>query len=195
MLTKRKLVILLVIVVALFVFVSVGFADGFSHVINPATERVPAVVPPQLAPPKDAVTYVNQPAGTDITAPDKRSVAQLAAPPSDLAQELAVSIGEIRATPDPTTMSFQVLASVRYGGGGHTVLVTTARPSAAAAQMPVILGDTHKLADGSTAWTRTGMPGEMPNQVVFLRDDLIITVAGDLPISSLQELATRVVIR
>ncbi len=196
MLTKRRLVTLLVVVLAVFVFASVGLADGFMNVINPATARVPAVVPPPLAPPKDAATYVNQPVGTVITAPDKRPVAQLAAPPADLARELAVYFPAIAATTDPTMVSFQILASVRYRGNGHTVLVTTARPSAAAAQTPAVLGEhTIKLADGSTAWSMTGIPSDTPNQVVFLRDNLISTVAGDLPISSLQELAAQVVIK
>ncbi len=195
MLTKRKLVILLVVVLALFVFASVGLADGFMNVINPAAARVPAVVPPQLAPPKDAATYVNQPVGTVITAPDKRPVAQLAAPPADIGQEMAVYFPATAATTDPATVSFQILASVRYRGDGHTVLVTTARPSGAAAQTPVALGNPIKLADSSTAWSMTGVPSDTPNQVVFLRDDLIITVAGDLPIRSLQELAAQIVIK
>jgi hypothetical protein len=46
--------------------------------------------------------------------------------PPDLARELAVSIAAIRATPDPSMVSFHVLASVRYRANGRVVQDETA---------------------------------------------------------------------
>ncbi len=194
MLFKHRLLILLVFVIVLFVGATAAFASGFLNVLNPETAKGPAIVPPLLAPPGQA-GYANQPAGEGIIAPDHRPVAQLLAPPADLAQSLAVNFPDGPSEASSATISYSILASVRYGGNGHTLLVTTARPSRAAAQQPTVLGNqTIKLRDGTTAWVTTGIPTDTPNQVVFLRDDLIITVAGDLPISSLAELAEQVII-
>lgn len=196
MLTKRKLAGLLVIMVILLGVATAAVGSGFINIVNPENPAIiPAIVPPQLAPPGQT-GYTNQPAKAVITAPDKRPVAQFAAPPVDLAQGLAVNFPHSRPEQDSTIVAFAILASVRYTGNGQTVLVTTARPSSAAAQQPISLGNqTIKLDDGSTAWAMTGIPTDTPNQVVFLRNDLIITVASDLPINVLRDLAGQVIIK
>ncbi len=192
--TKRKLSGLLAIAVLLLVSTTAAFASGFLNVLNPETAKGPAIVPPLLAPPGQA-GYANQPAGEGIIAPDHRPVAQLLAPPADLSQSLAVNFPNGPSEASSAMISYSILASVRYGGNGHTLLVTTARPSRAAAQQPTVLGNqTIKLPEGTTAWVTTGIPGDTPNQVVFLRNDLIITVAGDLPVSSLAEFAEQVIV-
>ncbi len=179
--TKRKLSGLLAIAVLLLVSTTAAFASGFLNVLNPETAKGPAIVPPLLAPPGQA-GYANQPAGEGIIAPDHRPVAQLLAPPADLAQSLAVNFPDGPSEASSATISYSILASVRYGGNGHTLLVTTARPSRAAVQQPTVLGNqTIKLPDGTTAWVTEGIPGDTPNQVVFLRDDLIITVGVIYP--------------
>ncbi len=195
MLTKRKFLGLLAIVAISIVFVTTVTSSGFINVRDPETAKGPVIVPPLLAPPGQA-GYISQQTGSVITAPDGRPVAQLAAPPVDLAQGIAVNLPNSNPMQNAATVSYAILASVRYTGNGHIVLVTTARPSLAAAQQPSVLGDqTVKLDDGSTAWGATGIPGDTPNQLVLVRGDLIITIAGDLPINSLKVLAAQVVIK
>jgi hypothetical protein len=128
--------------------------------------------------------------------PDDRPVAYLAQQPSGLTQAMAVNFPDIIDWSSPDSVEFSVLASVRYSGSGHIVLVTTARPSPEAARLPWVLGDeTIQLADGSSAWVSTNQPGETPNRLVMLRDDLIITVASDLPIETVQELVSQIVVK
>jgi len=147
-----------------------------------------------LAPPSQA-GYTTQQSAV-ITHPDGRSVAQLAKLPTDLAQSISANFPDNQTPQDPNTVSYRVLASIRYMGNGRTVMVTTARPSVATASKSALFGnETVTLNDGSTAWITTGMPGDAPNRVVFIRDDLIITVAGDLPIDALKAMAAQIVIR
>ncbi|HET8625923.1 MAG TPA: hypothetical protein VFL91_00785 [Thermomicrobiales bacterium] len=82
-------------------------------------------------------------------------------------------------------VSFSNLASVRYTVAGHDVLVTTFRPSLAASERLLVLGQrTVQLTNGATAWVTSGLiptyPGGPTNQVVQVRGDLLITVASDL---------------
>jgi len=194
MLTRSKLLGLLAMAVILISSVAAVVASGFINVRNPeALQGGPAIVPPALIPPGQE-GYTNWPSDIVITAPDGRSVAQLAKPPAGIAQAIAVNLPDIQPVPD-TMVSYAVLASVRYTGNGHTVFVTTARPSPAAAQQTALLGDqTVQLANGSTAWVRTGTSGN-PNQVVLVQDNLIITVAGDLALNDLLALAVDIVIK
>lgn len=161
-------------------------------------ERSAAPVPPLLAPP-GSEGYEQLPTNAvDISksVPDDRPVAYLAQQPSGLTQAMAVNFPDIIDWSSPDSVEFSVLASVRYSGSGHIVLVTTARPSPEAARLPWVLGDgTIQLADGSSAWVSTNQPGETPNRLVMLRDDLIITVASDLPIETVQELVSQIVVK
>lgn len=195
MLHKHKFLSIFVAAAILLTFGAGVTASGFVNIVNPEQANVPVMVPPLLAPP-GASNYINQQTNAAVFAPDGRPVAQLNATPVELAQAIAVDFPEDRPERNTTTISYAILASLRYTGGGHTVLVTTARPSPAAAKRPTALGnETIQLNDGSAAWATTGIPGDMPNQVVFVQGDLIITVAGDLPIGTLKDLAAKVVIK
>lgn len=94
-------------------------------------------------------------------------------------------------------VGFEILTSVRYSGNGHELIITTARPSEAAAKQALILGDRAvQLGDGSEAWIsndRRPFP-DTPNEVVLVRDGLIITIASDLSLDELTGLATGVVV-
>jgi len=171
----------------------------FIAVQDPERLARPVAPIPLLAPPSSE-GYEQLPAGvvdTSISAPDDRPVAYLAQPPSGLDQSLAVNFPNINDWSSSDSVEFFVLASVRYSGSGHTVLVTTARPSPEAARESWVLGDeTIRLADGSLAWVSTDKPGETPNRLVMVNeDDLIITVASDLPIETIQELASQIVVK
>ena len=167
-------------------------ASVLFNISNPESAKLPAIVPPLLAPPGQT-DYLQQDAAR-IIAPDNRPIAQFAKPPADLSQSIAVNLPDVQPA-QSGVVSYAILASIQYRGNGHTTLVTTARPSPAAAKQAMALGNqTIQLADGSTAWATTGMFGDAPNQVVFVRSDLIITIAGDLPIDTLKDLARLVTI-
>lgn len=195
MLAKRVILILLAMMAVLLIGTAITTASGFISVINPETVAGPAIVPPLLAPP-DQAGYSDQKTGTVITAPDRRPIAQLGVPPAEFSQAISVNLPKSQDSPSASTVSYTVLASVRYRGNGHTVLVTTANASPAAAQQPTIFGNqTIKLHDGSTAWVSTNIPGDTPNQLVYLRGDLIITIASDLSVNMLKDLAAQIVVK
>lgn len=196
MLTKSKLLGLIAIGAILTASAVTAVASGLIiNVRNPgAVQKGPALVPPALLPPGQE-GYINWRSDTPITAPDGQPVAQLAKPPAGIAQAVAVYLPDDHSVQDPAEVSYTILASIRYTGNGHTVFVSTARPSPAAAQQSTLLGNqTVKLANGVTAWMRA-RKGNTPSQIVWVRDDLIITVAGDLALDDLQALAADVVIK
>lgn len=172
-----------------------GAADGSIIVRNPeapSTAQGSLVALPQLVPP-GVNGYAQHQLDKSVAAPDGRPVAQLG--DGRDVQQAAVYFPPQKA-PAATEISYAVLSSIRYTIGGRTVFVTTARPSPAARQQTHLLGSrTVRLADGAQAWTATGLPGGTPNQVVTLQNDLIVTVAGDLPVDALNALAARLSVR
>lgn len=158
----------------------------------------PLLTVPSLIPP-DQSAFVAQQVSKPVVASDGRPVAQFATPPSGL-QVFAVYIPpEVHAL-SPGEVAFVHLGSVRYTVNGHPVFVTTYRPSPAAAQRIFSLGNqTVHLKNGSTAWIKTGLTpegrGGATNEVVQVRNGLLITVASDLPVDQLQTMAADVVVR
>lgn len=198
MLSKSKLLVVLVIAVALVGSAATAIGSGLINVVNPQTASgVPPLAPPPLIPPGE-LNYEQLQPGSNIVARDGRPIARLAVTPSGLSAGLAVSAPEIRsAVPpeNPTGDWYTILATVRYTGSGHTVVVTTARPSVSVAQQQVYLGDPVELVPGSMAYVRNGVRGSLPIQVVVIKGDLIVTVAGDLPIDRIKAMAAQVTIK
>lgn len=169
-------------------------AAGFVSVLNPESVKSPSLVPPLLAPPGEG--YVTQKTDSSITAPDHRPVAQFADLPRELSESLAVNFPASQTAIGENTIAYTVLSSVRYSGNGHTVVVTTARPSVRAANEPSVFGNqTITLRNGENTWATTGIPGKTPNQLVFVRQGLIVTLASDLPLNTLSDLAMKIVIK
>lgn len=155
------------------------------------------LVPPPLMP-TSSQGYVPHQTGPAITSPDSRPIAQLATLPANL-QFIDVKLPPLRG-PKADELLFTIQASIRYTVSGHHVLVTTYRPSPAAAQRVLGLGNqTVQLANGSTAWLTTNLdppyPGGPTSQVVYVQDDLIVTVASDLAPNQLRAFATTVTLR
>jgi len=160
-----------------------------------------------------SVQYAPQSPTSPIVAPTGERVAQLSPVPATLAQ----SVGATFPTPsnpinapsrapslpqsgDLVGVSFTVLSVVQYQGSGGAVFVSTARPSAAAlGHLSCGLGDTaatSSLPNGSTTWTIESKDlTNSPNQVRWLKDGRIVTIAGSLPVDQLQALATSVVVQ
>jgi hypothetical protein len=198
MTTRNKPFVLLIILFGVMLFLgATAAASSFINAQNPETARqnTPLLVPPMLAPP-GTDGYIEQSAGERITAMDERPVAQLRDPTAaGVGASLAVNFPDLQLVNDEDTIYYAVLASIRYSGEKHTVLVTTARPSADAAQIPTAFGsETIRLVNGQSAWVSKGSPGDLPNKVVFLQGDLIITVASDLDLQKMSELAAQVVV-
>jgi len=164
-------------------------------------------VPPLIVPSQVAKYVVLQP-GTKITGRLGLPAAQLIDPPAELAQEIAVWVPEPlpknAPSPSPNEISYQMISSTRYRGNGHTIFVTTARPSPAAAKLKHHFGQPTQLADGTEAGvvidcalidtkTTEGYScvanDPTPNRVQFMRGNLIITIASDLPIEQVKSLA------
>jgi len=92
-------------------------------------------------------------------------------------------------------IGFAVLSNVRYVGSGHVVVVSVSKPTPAALRENFVAGDeTVNLAGDVQGWLTSGRPDGLTNAVVFLKDDLIITVASDLSSKEIVSLAGKVVV-
>lgn len=160
---------------------------------DPEVSVRPAVAPPPLLAPPGNEAYTALRGTSSVSARDGRPVAQFAKPPSGFQLD-AVSLPEPRPVAEGS-VAYTILSSVRYTGNGHTVTVSTTRPSSAAAQRPNVLGNqTVRLADGSTVWTTTGALGGPPNRVVQVRGDLIISILGDPSVEQLKAMVPLIVV-
>lgn len=133
-----------------------------------------------------------------IAAEDDRPIAQFSNLPANL-EAIDILLPPLRQGWGPNEEGYTNLASIRYTIAGHKVFVTTYRPSPAAARLSLILGkDVMRLANGVEAGITTDLPpayaGMPTTSVVQVQDDLILTVAGDLPAEQLQLLATQITI-
>ena len=155
----------------------------------------PSTVPPPLMPPGESGYEQRSLQKSELlSAPDGRAVAQLADIPADLSGEVGFRLSEVKPV-DPDKIAYSIIASVRYRGSGKAVIVTTSKASPMAAEQQTSLGHkTIQLDDGTPAWQTTGIPGEWPNQIVFTRGDLIVTIAGDVTLDELTKLASKIVI-
>jgi hypothetical protein len=152
--------------------------------------------PPQLLPPAEAGTYKPQQLRAAIAAPDSRPVAELQAGAWTATTQLSALFPIAATNSAPSTVGFTVLSSLKYVSGQHIVYVTIARPTPAVDLANLGLGDVAvTLPDGSQAWLTTGTPGDVPDQIRWLHDGLIITVAGNVSSGELKSLATRVTVR
>jgi hypothetical protein len=153
--------------------------------------------PPPLVLPPDAQYNTLQPNEKPAN-PTGRPIAQLSVIPADLEGSIAEEVNRHAGQPgDPTdapgAIAYQVLSSVRYQGNGHTVYVTTARASRAAEAQGISLGNTEvTLSNGSVAYV-SKLPGTQ-SQVVWRKDGVLITVAGDVASDELVTVASGVVL-
>lgn len=152
------------------------------------SNEVPPLAIPMLRPPM-GVAYMPHDAAQAIARPDGATVAQLSAMPVGMAQ--VETFLPTQGASDSGKISFAILSTIRYSGNGHVVYVSTVRPSPEAAKQPLGLGNqTIRLVDGSTAWADGNLPGGAPNRIVMVRDGLLISVEGDLPIEALKGMLT-----
>lgn len=194
---KTKLIarISLILLGTLLVTTSM-YASGIFHVQDPEATvtgtREPIIAAPILLPPDDTI-YSEWSRPLPVTSDDTRPVAQFAQIPATVGQDIAVDFPQHQPPDESISIWFEILASVRYTGNGHVIHITTSRPSPATANTLMGFGNrTVTLGGGDKAWVNAGLPGKVPNQLVMLKGDLIITIAGDLSTDDLQTLATAV---
>lgn len=132
------------------------------------------------------------PASVESVAAAQRPVAQLIPPPDGL-QSVSFTLAESDAK-RPLSGGAMLVASGEYAANGHVIVVSTMRTDNTGALSS--LGTQRiELADGTPAWASAGPHGKAPNQIALLRDGLIVTLSGDLPIDDLASLASHVVVR
>jgi hypothetical protein len=87
------------------------------------------------------------------------------------------------------------VGQIRYTGSLGTVLVSTTRPSAAVLSYRLDMGNpVGTLPDSTTAYAVVGMQPQ--NQIRWLKDGLLITVASDdVSLSELKTLAAQLSMR
>jgi len=155
----------------------------------PIQEVAKSEAPPPLLAPPDSVSYESvHPANVS-----SRPIALLRQVPSYLNPEAEIYLPEFKAWEDPNQEAYAVLSSLRYSGEGFSVLVTLAEPSPGAFQQLNRLGEEKvELPDQGIAWLSRDMGGEYPNRILFQQNNLIVTVAGNLPPDRLIELAQQV---
>jgi len=185
------------VVVGFLILGAVARAGGFIWVLNPEGEDArEGLVPPFLSPPDSEVYRPVQPFDGAITSPGGHPVAQLNTPPVELAKTISVWFPDYVQQPVDGEVAFTILASIKYTGDNHVVLITTSRPSLAVSSQPVVLGTQEvKLSNGTTAWASVSANSMFPNRVLFVQDDLIISIASDLSMNEVLNLAVEIVVR
>jgi hypothetical protein len=176
-------------------------ASGIINPVSPSNleEVQKAVLASAITvPPPGLVAYTAVHEG-EITSPDGRPVAMLNDNSARLFEEISVYFSDNNTTSvdsQPEAITFLILSSVKYSVNNNDTLVTTTQPSHAISTRSVLLGAREvELSNGVTAWATEFTHDEFPNRVIFLDDNLLITVASVLPIEEVQRLATDVIVK
>lgn len=201
MYVKLKLLILLVIMVSLLTVGTVVMASGIMRPINPsdpsdAVQPGNVLIAAPITLPPSIVTYKESPRGV-IEVPGDRSVAMLGDVSAKFAESVSVFYSDLNlgSADLSNEIVLTILSSIKYTSTRGDILVTTTKPSVAAAAKSLYLGEREiKLANGMTAWVTAYTHGEFPNRVLFIDSDLIITVASNLSIGDVQNYAAEVVV-
>lgn len=209
---KQFLIGTLLSVLLILTVVGGSRATGFFHLSNGEAQTPWDSFPispgylyiPETAPGAANPAYKPNGNGKVISHPDGRPIAQLAHPSDTLAQSITVAMTpskgskEYRSIGD--SIGWYLLATVKYSGNGHTVYVSTGRPSPKAQSQNIYLGKPTQLANGQQAWVMEGKLHQEGsnlsfNQVMMLHNDLLISVIGDQPLDQLKILAEDVEIK
>lgn len=100
-----------------------------------------------------------------------------------------------RPAPGNEGLSMAIRSVVRYRQGNHTVLVALDQPSQRLAAKPLLLGErTVRLPNGHLAWETLMSGSEESNMVATVSGDYVVVLAGDLPMQTIERLATETVV-
>ena len=202
--SKLKLLTLPILIIGLWLVVGKSFAafEGINAAnLSSPNEMANAIAVSSLTiPPSGAVIYVEGVA--------RRMELPIDHPTAMLSEEATQSfesvstyfvddkvLAEEQLASDFRT-SFAVLSSIKYSTANVEFLVTTTKPSRVSPDQHLLLGTQEvTLTNGVTAWATSYKHGEYPNRVIFVHNDLLVTVAGSIPLNDVQMLAADVVIR
>lgn len=150
-------------------------------------------LPPPLLQTSDQGSFAVHAGPLPVRAPDRRPVAQLSKPPAALEGQVLALFSPLAPPAAADEIAYDMLATVDYQGSAR-LLITTSQPSEAAAKHPMLLGHkTLAFGAGRQAWQITAeVNPDLPHQIVWTEGKLIITVASDLPLKELLELAETV---
>lgn len=194
---KLKWLMFIGVFVSFFLIGSVAMARGFLGPINPLDFGISSdtkVAATLTLPPSEEVTYTDLAPGPVKTAKD-RPVALLNAESAAFANSVSAWYADLSQQPAADEIVFTILSSLRYTSETAELLVTTTQPSDAAADKSLLLGSKEiTLSNGTTAWATEFPEGEFPNRVIFAHDDLLITVASNLPIADVESFASNVIV-
>ena len=196
--SKSKILILLLVIIALFSAGATVMASGVFDIADPS-------VPPNidnldsfvlvglvtLPPPSTA--YVETSVDS-VPIPNDRPIALLNSGAAEFAESSSTFLPDLnqRSEYEPAEVRITILSSVKYTSAEQEIIVTVAKPSAAASSRMMYLGERElELANGAQAWvTETdNSKDQYPNRILFLHNDLIITVAGTSALS-IEQLAS-----
>lgn len=193
MLKKFKFLTIATTVIVLILGTVIG-ASGVINIISSDSGRSPeTTLAPLLIAPESA--YSEMPVHQTITAPDDRIFAQFNEIPTGFGESISVSFPQQNSSEVPVDeFSFKIISSIRYTGEKGWVIITVAQPSSYAATQGFVLGNKEiTLPNGEKAWATNDQNTRDLNQVAFVQDDLIISVAGSLSVSEIQGLTTGIV--
>lgn len=175
-------------------------------IIKPDYERLPPsddlqpgeippviLVPLSIAPPEES-DYLEHPVELPLESATTKPIARLSN--TDSVQNMSIREADIPEFTDPDAVSFLVFYTIRYELNDGTVYLSTSTPSPAALEKNLGFGgEVAHLENGLEVWLDANIDSDVtPNAVSFIDDDLIITLAGNVSLERLQELAAQVVI-
>jgi hypothetical protein len=156
-------------------------------------EIPPVILVPLLIAPTEESEYLEHPVDLSLESTAK-PIARLSKIES--VQNMWVREADKPEFTDPEAISFLVYYTIRYQLNDGTVYLSTSTPSPVALEKNLGFGgEVAHLDNGLEVWLDANIDSDVtPNTVSFIDDDLIITLAGDLSMERLQELAAQVVI-
>lgn len=201
MINKAKVGLwLLTLMGVLLVGTTLVTASGFLKPINSQSASVEGpedivLVGTITLPPADAV-YTNLdsgklvPQGNYPIAVLSEAVASYAQPVAAFFPDLSTGTGVA-----PDEIGFTIVASVRYTTENGDIYLTTTVPSPLAAQKNILMGGQEiQLTDGKTAWINRLDQGDLPNRLLFVDGEVIVSIASKLSIDRIESFATNVII-
>ena len=156
------------------------------------------IAPPPLLPP-DNTTAVEIDRAIEIDSNDSiesrlgNEIAIIEDLPPGLRNRISFQEFEpFRDFEDSGEVAFSIQSVVTYIGDEGKVSISISTPSEAALRRNLFLGDT---TEQEGIFVKTDMNRELPNQVVFMRGESIITIVSDISLEAIIELVKHVVVR
>lgn len=192
-------VVVVLISIVLQYYGSRASADGWFHDPSSRTSLRDAVIMPTLIPPD----MHEQPLLLDNVqlhevAPKDHPIVQIERLPADLTQRVRLKIGPRSEADERLTrdeVAFFMLTTMQYEGDRGKVAISLSLASHAVHERKVFAGsEIVRLPNGQRVWTSQFDNLEEPHRLVYLHDEYIVTITGNLSKDNLLALVDDVVI-